>query len=60
VEDYEGLHDELDKVWAHCYRALVPGGRLVCVVGDVSLSRKKHGRHVVMPLHDIVVRARRN
>jgi site-specific DNA-methyltransferase (adenine-specific) len=60
VEDYEGFHDELDKVWAHCYRALVPGGRLVCVVGDVCLSRKKHGRHVVMPLHaDIVVRARR-
>ena len=60
VEDYEGFHDELDKVWTHCYRALAPGGRLVCVVGDVCLSRKKHGRHVVMPLHaDIVVRARR-
>jgi DNA modification methylase len=60
VEDYERFHDELDKVWSHCYRTLVPGGRLVCVVGDVCLSRKKHGRHVVMPLHaDIVVRARR-
>ena len=60
VEDYEGFHDQLDHVWAHCFRALVPGGRLVCVVGDVCLSRRKHGRHVVMPLHaDIVVRARR-
>lgn len=60
VADYESFHDELDKVWAHCFRALVPGGRIVCVVGDVCLSRRKFGRHVVMPLHaDILVRTRR-
>jgi DNA modification methylase len=60
IADYERFHDELDKVWTHCFRALVPGGRVVCVVGDVCLSRRKHGRHVVMPMHaDIVVRARR-
>ena len=60
VEDYEAFLDELDKVWAHCFRVLVPGGRVVCVVGDVCLSRRRHGRHMVMPLHaDIVVRARR-
>src|ERR1035438_2726775 len=33
IEDYDLFLDELDKVWSHCYRALVPGGRLVCVVG---------------------------
>jgi site-specific DNA-methyltransferase (adenine-specific) len=60
IADYEAFHDELEKVWRHCFRVLVPGGRLVCVVGDVCLSRRKHGRHMVMPLHaDIVVRARR-
>jgi DNA modification methylase len=60
VSDYERFHDELEKVWRHAYRVLVPGGRLVCVVGDVCLSRKKHGRHMVMPLHaDIIVRCRR-
>lgn len=60
VADYEKFHDELDKVWRHCFRVLVPGGRLVCVVGDVCLSRRKHGRHMVMPMHaDIVVRARK-
>jgi site-specific DNA-methyltransferase (adenine-specific) len=60
VEDYEAFHDELDKVWKHCFRVLVPGGRLVCVVGDVCLSRRKHGRHSVMPMHaDIIVRARK-
>ena len=43
---------ELDRVWAACFEALVPGGRLVCVVGDVCLSRRKNnGRHTVVPLH---------
>lgn len=60
VDDYEIFHDELDKVWKHCFRVLVPGGRLICVVGDVCLSRRRHGRHSVMPMHaDIVVRARK-
>lgn len=60
VADYEEFHNELDKVWKHCFRVLVPGGRLVCVVGDVCLSRRRYGRHMVMPLHaDIVVRCRR-
>jgi site-specific DNA-methyltransferase (adenine-specific) len=60
VEDYEQFLDELDKVWRHAYRVLVPGGRVVCVVGDVCLSRREFGRHLVMPLHaDIVVRCRK-
>jgi DNA modification methylase len=60
IAEYERFHDELDKVWSHCYRTLVPGGRLVCVVGDVCLARRRHGRHLVMPMHaDIVVRCRR-
>src|SRR5579862_4421864 len=60
VASYDEFHDELEKVWKHCFRVLVPGGRLVCVVGDVCLSRKKHGRHSVMPMHaDIIVRTRK-
>ena len=52
IEDYDLFLDELDKVWSHCYHALVPGGRLVCVVGDVCLSRRENnGRHTVVPLH---------
>lgn len=52
IEDYEKFLKELDKVWKHCHRVLVPGGRLVCVVGDVCLSRRKNnGRHTVVPLH---------
>ncbi len=52
VADYELFLRELDKVWKRCFKALVPGGRLVCVVGDVCLSRRKNnGRHTVVPLH---------
>lgn len=52
IDDYEDFLVELDKVWRQCFQALVPGGRLVCVVGDVCLSRRKNnGRHTVVPLH---------
>jgi len=60
IEEYEKFIEELSKVWQECYRVLVPGGRMVCVVGDVCLSRRRHGRHVVVPLHaDIAVSCRR-
>ena len=52
VDDYEQFLDQLDLVWQRCFESLVPGGRLICVVGDVCLSRKKNnGRHTVVPLH---------
>jgi len=60
VRRYEDFLDELGKVWSEVFRVLVAGGRLVCVVGDVCLSRRKHGRHLVMPLHaDICTMCRR-
>ncbi|GIW45951.1 MAG: hypothetical protein KatS3mg077_3233 [Candidatus Binatia bacterium] len=52
IADYEAFLEELDRVWSICFDALVPGGRLICVVGDVCLSRRKNdGRHTVVPLH---------
>ncbi|MFH1797576.1 MAG: site-specific DNA-methyltransferase [Pseudomonadota bacterium] len=60
IDDYEGFLAELRRVWEHVFRVLVPGGRLVCVVGDVCVSRKRFGRHLVFPLHaDICVLCRR-
>ena len=44
INDYQAFLDELTKVWKECYRVLVPGGRIVCVVGDVCLSRRQYGR----------------
>ncbi|HYQ86243.1 MAG TPA: site-specific DNA-methyltransferase [Bacteroidota bacterium] len=60
VADYETFLAELAKVWQEMCRILVPGGRVVCVVGDVCLSRRNFGRHVVFPLHsDIAVICRK-
>jgi len=60
VQDYETFLGELEKVWRHVFRLLVRGGRLVCVVGDVCVARRKFGRHLVFPLHaDICVICRR-
>jgi site-specific DNA-methyltransferase (adenine-specific) len=57
---YDEFLDELDRVWRECLRVLVPGGRVVCVVGDVCISRRRGGRHHVLPLSgDIQVRARK-
>jgi DNA modification methylase len=60
VNDYESFLVELEKVWREAFRVIVPGGRLVCVVGDVCVSRRRFGRHLVFPLHsDICVLCRK-
>ena len=52
VSDYDDFVEALGAVWKNCYRALVPGGRLIINVGDVCLSRRRNnGRHTVVPLH---------
>jgi site-specific DNA-methyltransferase (adenine-specific) len=60
IQDYEVFLGEIKKVWLHVFRVLVPGGRLVCVVGDVCVARRRFGRHLVFPLHsDISVICRK-
>jgi DNA modification methylase len=61
IKEYEQFLAELSRVWTEVFRVLVPGGRLVCVVGDVCLSRRENnGRHTVVPLHaDICVQCRK-
>ncbi len=60
IHDYEMFLSELEKVWKEAFRILVPGGRLVCVVGDVCVARRNYGRHLVFPLHaDICVICRK-
>ena len=52
LDEYDDFLRNLNMVWENCFAALVPGGRLVCVVGDVCLSRQRNGgRHTVVPLH---------
>ena len=59
IDPYEEFLDKLDEVWVQCVRVLAVGGRIGCVIGDVSIPRKEGGRHRIMPLHsDIQVRTR--
>jgi len=57
IDDYYVFLEELDKVWSECFRVLIPGGRLCIVVGDICLSRRKHGRHRVLPLHSDTIKS---
>lgn len=55
VDDYVDFLDALNRVWKWVLDALVPGGRLICVVGDVCLSRRKNnGEHTCVPLHSSI------
>ncbi|MCE2440941.1 MAG: site-specific DNA-methyltransferase [Candidatus Latescibacteria bacterium] len=55
IENYDEFLELLDTVWLKVHEALVPGGRLVCVVGDVCLSRRKNrGEHTCVPLHSSI------
>jgi len=60
IEDYDRFVQELNQTWRRCFDALVPGGRLCIVVGDVCVPRRKGGRHLVVPLHaDISIECRK-
>jgi DNA modification methylase len=51
LEDYDSFLAALNEIWRQVFRILVPGGRLIIVVGDVCISRRSRGRHTVFPLH---------
>jgi len=60
INDYKSFLEELNKVIKECFRVLAEGGRFICVVGDVCLSRKTNGRHQVVPLHSDITLLCRN
>ncbi len=36
IGDYEEFLTQLDRVWSHCFRALVPGGRLIALLATYA------------------------
>lgn len=60
ISDYDEFLRQLERTLTECYRVLVPGGRVCCVIGDVNVARRDAGRHYVLPLSsDVRVLARR-
>ncbi len=53
--DFEAMHRELDRVWAACYRVLVPGGLLAVNIGDAL--RSTSGEFRLWPNHARVLSA---
>lgn len=53
--DFEGMHRELDRVWAACHAALIPGGILAVNVGDAV--RTVSGEFRLWPNHARVIAA---
>jgi len=54
VEDYERFLNELDKVWNHCYRMLVPGVMCVYPVGRTMEGIPLY--HYMLPFRSIAER----
>ena len=60
MRSYDEFLRQIDRVLSESLRILAPGGRVACVVGDVCISRRKGGRHHVLPLSaDLQVLARK-
>lgn len=57
----QSLHSyliDLYRVWAECYRGLLPGGRLCVNIGDQFARAAQFGRYKVIPLHaEIILQA---
>lgn len=48
-EYYQDFLEAISKTVGTLFRLLAPGGRLACIVEDIWLHRKDHGRHQVLP-----------
>lgn len=54
INNYDQFVEELTRVFSECLRVLVPGGRMVVVVGDILVPRRTFGKHLVFPLHGTI------
>lgn len=55
-DTYEKYIENLNKVWAECYRALYPGCRLCVNIGDQFARAATYGRYKVIPIREEIIR----
>lgn len=55
-DSYEDYIDNLNKVWAECYRVLYPGCRLCVNIGDQFARAVTYGRYKIIPIREEIIR----
>lgn len=55
-DTYEQYIENLNKVWAECYRSLMPGCRLCINIGDQFARAATYGRYKVIPIREEIIR----
>ena len=55
-DTYEDYIDNLNKVWAECYRILYPGCRLCVNIGDQFARAVTYGRYKIIPIREEIIR----
>lgn len=53
---YEEYIENLNSVWAECYRVLHPGCRMVVNIGDQFARAVTYGRYKVIPIREEIIR----
>lgn len=55
-DTYEDYIDNLNNVWAECYRVLYPGCRLCVNIGDQFARAVTYGRYKIIPIREEIIR----
>ncbi len=55
-DSYEEYVDNLNQVWAECYRVLYPGCRLCVNIGDQFTRAVTYGRYKIIPIREEIIR----
>src|SRR3989338_426964 len=55
-DTYEEYIDNLNQVWAECYRVLYPGCRLCVNIGDQFTRAVTYGRYKIIPIREEIIR----
>ena len=55
-DSYEEYIENLNKVWAECYRVLYPGCRFCINIGDQFARAATYGRYKIIPIREEIIR----
>lgn len=53
---YNRYLNELHETWEQCFRVLIPGGRLIVIIGDTVIKSGTSSPHRVIPIHAEIIK----